>query len=105
MSAGRAAARAGTTLLELLVVLAVLAVAAGLTGIALNRREEPAPPSFAARIADARREAIRIGRAVTLTLSDSTGTYVVRAAPDGTVLGGSPFAVDWVSGHPAHATR
>lgn len=105
MNSGRTTMRAGVTLLELLVVLVILAISTGITGVALNSAPRAAPPTFSARIAHARRDAIRSGRSVTLPLHDSTGVHVVRVSPDGTVLGASPFAVEWASGRPANAPQ
>ena len=105
MRTRRAAARTGVTLLELLVVLVILGVTAGLSGPALTRMFEERPPSFTARIADARRQAIGLGQPVMLTLHDSLGTHVVRVLPNGSVLGASSFAVDWISGRPTHAAQ
>jgi prepilin-type N-terminal cleavage/methylation domain-containing protein len=104
---GRAAARRpGTTLPELLVVLVVLAVVAGVTTLAL--RVEGATgvdESDLARIATARKEALRSGRAIVVALPDSIGGQAATVLPDGSVIADSTVAIDRFTGRARNARR
>ena len=100
-----ATCRAGTTLLELLVVLVVLGVALGVAGVSMHAAPRATPASPRALVADARRRAIETGQPVRLVLRDSAGVYVIRAAADGAVLGAASLDVDWSSGRPVPDAR
>lgn len=92
----------GSTLVELLVVLAIIAVIAGVTGLSFRPAENRAPVTPAeARIADARREAIRSGRAVTVITWADERAITATAHPDGRVVADSTVAIDRFSGRPA----
>ncbi len=97
--------RAGTTLLELLVVLVVLGIIMAIAGPSVNAVAHDAPPTPQERIAAARREAIQSGHSTQLVLRDSSGVHVVRVSPDGSALGASSFSIDAASGRPANVTR
>ena len=81
-------ARAGVTLLELLIVLAILSILAGVVGLALHA----APPANAsdestARVIAARDSAIRFGHAVTVQVIDE-GCGAARYCVSGWARGG-----------------
>jgi prepilin-type N-terminal cleavage/methylation domain-containing protein len=97
--------RAGVTLLELMVVLAILAVMAGLTVVSLDRVSAPAPFTDADRVADARRNAITLGRPVRVLLRDSAATRSAQALPDGRVIGAAFGTHAGASGEVSHAPR
>jgi prepilin-type N-terminal cleavage/methylation domain-containing protein len=90
----------GNTLLELLVVLAILGIAAGVTGLSFGRGEAtPAADSVEARIAEARREAVRSGKSVTVNVSRGGDDVLAATAhPDGRVVADSVLAIDRFSG-------
>lgn len=95
-----ARARAGTTLVELLVVLLVLGIATTIAGLAFHgSRTTPTPEAtMVGEIAAARREAIATGRDVpTMMLLDGR-PHAVTAHADGTVLADSLPALDPLSG-------
>ena len=92
----------GSTLLELLVVLTIVAIIAGVTGLSFRapeNRERTNPAE--ARIADARREAIRSARAVTVTAWRDEQPITATAHPDGRVVADSGVAIDRFSGRPS----
>jgi prepilin-type N-terminal cleavage/methylation domain-containing protein len=92
----------GHTLLELLIVLAILGVVAGVTGLAFRRPTAPTPvDSVDARIADARRDAIRSGHSVTITAVHAGLPMAVTAHPDGRVIADTALAIDHLSGRRA----
>jgi prepilin-type N-terminal cleavage/methylation domain-containing protein len=89
----------GNTLVELLVVLAVLGIIAGVTGLTFGRAPLRNPPDAAdATIADARRQALRSGRSVTVTISSGDTLLAATAHPDGRVVADSLLAIDALSG-------
>jgi prepilin-type N-terminal cleavage/methylation domain-containing protein len=92
--------RAGTTLVELLVVLAVLAITTSIAGLAFHSAHvAPTPISvMSARIAAARREAIATGRDVSTTVLLDDRLRAVTAHADGSVLTDSIAALDPLSG-------
>ena len=94
--------RAGTTLVELLVVLVVLGITMGVAGLAFHRvRADPTPTQVALdRIAAARREAIASGHDVSITVVLDARLSAVTAHPDGSVLADSLPALDPLSGRP-----
>lgn len=97
----RRASRSGVTLVELMVVLVLLGIMAGITGLAFgDMGAEPAVDEPMARLAAARREALRIGRPATVSVVVSGVTYAATAFPDGSVFADSVFAVDPLSGRP-----
>jgi prepilin-type N-terminal cleavage/methylation domain-containing protein len=98
--------RTGVTLVELLVVLAILGIMAGISGLAL-RAAPPREPKDTdlARVAAARREALRSGRPVLVALRDSGGPRSAFVLPDGSVVGDSLLAIDRLTGGPRDAAR
>jgi prepilin-type N-terminal cleavage/methylation domain-containing protein len=93
--------RTGNTLVELLVVLAVLGVIAGITGLSFRRVTEPAVADEAVtRIADARREAIRLGKSISIIVSEHGEPMAATAHPDGRVVADRTLAIDVLSGRP-----
>ncbi|HET7188381.1 MAG TPA: prepilin-type N-terminal cleavage/methylation domain-containing protein [Gemmatimonadaceae bacterium] len=92
------AARAGVTLIELIVVIALLGLIAGMTTVSMRADSGVHSPSLAQRIASARRDAIRTGQPTELAITDSVGTHVLRALPDGRVLGEPSTGVDVTTG-------
>jgi type II secretory pathway pseudopilin PulG len=98
---GPRSALKGSTLVELIIVLTVLGIAAGVVGVAIGALPSPATVSeSAAAIAGARRQALATGRAVTITLEDSTGLHAATALPDGSVIADSTI-LDRLTGRPA----
>jgi prepilin-type N-terminal cleavage/methylation domain-containing protein len=84
-------ARAGFTLIELIVVIVLLGILAGVGGVAMVRAQSRPGDSepllrVAARLASARREAIISGRSVTVTIDDTTGVFSATAFPDGRLI-------------------
>lgn len=91
----------GSTLVELVVVLTIIAVIAGVTGLSFRRAENRAPLSpVESRIADARREAIRSGRAVTVITWRDERPITATAHPDGRVVADTGVAIERFSGRP-----
>lgn len=91
-------ARAGTTLVELLVVLAVLAAVGTLATMTLRVLPASGVDTPLARIGAARRHAVTSGRPVTLHVDDSGRIRQVRVFPDGQVLGAESLGIDPTSG-------
>jgi prepilin-type N-terminal cleavage/methylation domain-containing protein len=90
---------AGSTLIELLVVLAIVGVVAGVAG--LSFRAEPKhmeTDEAGARVAAARRQALRIGRSVTVAVSREGHVMVATAHADGRVVADSALSIDRLSG-------
>lgn len=93
------ARRTGNTLVELLAVLAVLGVIAGITGLSFRRVAGPAVANEAVtRIADARRQAIRSGRSISVIVSMGGETMAATAHPDGRVVADTALGIDLLSG-------
>ena len=106
----------GVTMVELITVLAILGIMAAVVTAALPEPElGPPPESLLAarvRIAEARREAISRGRAVTVALRVSptdTGTSRGSAArtelratalPDGSIIADPGLAIERLTGRP-----
>lgn len=89
----------GNTLLELLVVLAILGVLAGVTGVAFREtRDADVIDPTRSRVAEARREAIRAGRAITVTVVRQGRLVAATAHPDGSVVADTSLAIDRLSG-------
>lgn len=89
----------GVTLIEIIVSIALLGLLAGLVGLALYR-STPAPfsGSVEARVATARREALRSGQPVSLNLAMGGRVRLATAFPDGSVLADSALGTDRLSG-------
>lgn len=84
----------GTTLVELVVVIAILGVIAGITGWAVGKVPDmPVVDSAEARIAAARREAIRSGRSVTLTVLWEGRRLTATAHSDGSIVGDTTLGI------------
>jgi prepilin-type N-terminal cleavage/methylation domain-containing protein len=96
----RRQARAGFTLVELVVVVAIVAITASIGGVAFLRvRDAREAPSMAALMQAARREALRRGVAVAVV--DSAPGRAPRRAmalPDGRVVADSGFGVEMLTG-------
>ncbi len=92
--------RAGTTLVELLLVLAILGIATSIAGLAFRRVHiAPTPTTvMLERIAAARREAIATGRDVATTVVIDNQLRAVTARADGSVIADSVPALDPLSG-------
>lgn len=94
MKAGRhsslRAARRGVTLVELLVVIVLLGIIAGVSVLGFARASTPARDDKRDRVlgplAAARRNALRMGRPVTITIDDSSAVLSATALPDGSVV-------------------
>jgi prepilin-type N-terminal cleavage/methylation domain-containing protein len=101
-------ARAGVTLIELMVVLVILSVIASVTGLAL-RRAQPlrAVDRRLAVIAEARRVAIDSGRTVTVTVTvgEDSVPVAVTVHPDGSVITDASLGVDRLTGDSRAASR
>ena len=103
-----AASRCGVTLVELLVVVTLLALSAGIAGLALRQTRQSTDANrrflLVSRLADARREALRSGRPVTIRHADSGGAGFATAFPDGSIVAdalvGGIASVDRLSGKP-----
>ena len=92
----------GHTLLELLIVLAILGVVAGVTGLGFRRpADSTLVDSVDARIADARRDAIRSGQSVSVIVMHAGVPVAVTAHPDGRVIADTTLAIDQLSGRRA----
>ena len=91
--------RAGVTLIELLIVLSVLAIitsVAALSARVIPPGDETSPPR---RIMKARERATSLGRTELLFLRDDSGRLVVvRALPDGGVIGARSWLVNRTTG-------
>ena len=95
-------ARPGVTLLELLVALALLGVVLAVGGVAVARSpRREAPDDTVARIADARRSALRRRARVTIELHIAGRPVDVTALPNGSVLADSGVGVDRLTGESA----
>ena len=89
----------GVTLVELLVVLVLLGVMAGVSAVAVGSLRPPAGWRQAQELARTRAEAIRTGRALTVTTESSA---TVRFLPDGRAIG---QGVDLLTGEVLDARR
>jgi len=95
--------RAGTTLVELLVVLAILAVTSSLASVAFRRVSSARDASAGDQVLALRREAIAAGHTITRLVRRDSTSYVVTALADGRVLADSALGVDLSTGL-RHAT-
>lgn len=92
----------GSTLVELLVVLAILGIIAGVAGLGFHPMvATKLPDAAASRVANARREAIRIGRSITVTIPLDHAVVTATAHADGRVVADSLVAIDHLSGKPS----
>lgn len=96
----RAGGNAGVTLVELMVVLAILAMMAGVVGLAVRVPETDPAAERAARIADARRQALQTRRPVLLRVEQGDSTWRLVALPDGSVRADSALGLDALTGRP-----
>ena len=78
-------ARAGTTLVELLVVLTILAVTSSLASVAFRRAGSTHDASTGDQVLALRREAIAAGHAITRIVRHGSTASVVTALADGRV--------------------
>lgn len=96
---GQASRLRGNTLIELLVVLAILGIVAGVAGLGFRSTPTPAPTDEAvAKIAAARREAIRSGKSITISVVDDGHVLAATAHPDGSVVADTALGIDRLSG-------
>jgi prepilin-type N-terminal cleavage/methylation domain-containing protein len=97
-------ARAGFTLVELMVVLAILGVMAGVAGLAARSVDTTDPASArASLIADARRRALETRRPVAISVDVDGSARRVLALPDGSVRADSALGLDALTGRPRAA--
>lgn len=89
----------GVTLIELIVTLALLGILTGVVGLAVGGawsvRTADGPT---AKLAEARRDALRSGRAVSITAVVSGASYSATAFPDGSVAADSVFFAERLTG-------
>jgi prepilin-type N-terminal cleavage/methylation domain-containing protein len=97
---GTGARRAGTTLVELLVVLAILATLAGVAALAVRRTPRVDPADAWIMIAAARRRAMIAGVETTNGSALSVALY-----PDGRALADPALQLDPLSGRRLNAPR
>jgi prepilin-type N-terminal cleavage/methylation domain-containing protein len=97
-------ARAGVTLVELMVALAVLGISAAVVTLALPRASAQVDTP-ASRIANARREAVERGRPVTISVTVDDTLRDVTMQPDGSVIAETPLHVDRFAGRPVDGAR
>lgn len=92
-------ARAGTTLIELMIVIVVLGVMAGVAVVALRTARQPTDQDVAfARVQQLRQTAVEKGRPFSIEIEVSGHRYAVSAYPDGRVSTVAPLRVDGLSG-------
>lgn len=98
----RLRSRLGVTLIELLVTLGLLGTMAGVVGLAISgATREPDVSEPTAHLTAARREALRSGKPISISLVLDGRTYAATALPDGSVRGDSIFDADPLTGRPS----
>lgn len=98
--------RAGSTLVELIVVLALLGVMSAVTVLALRSTPVASPDDTAMQqLMDARRAAVRDGKRVTIELVVAGTRHSATALPDGRVVTTASLGVNPLSGRPTDAAR
>lgn len=99
-------ARAGFTLVELLVVLVILALLSGVAGVALVRRAPAATwhDHAVEVVARARGDALARGEAVSITVAGPSGALHATAFPDGRVVADSLLGIDPATGRRVDTT-
>ena len=97
--------RAGTTLVELLVVLAILTVVSSLASVALRRASSARDVDTGDQVLALRREAITTGHSITRLLRRDSASYVITALADGRVLADSALGIDLSTGLHHATTR
>ena len=90
--------RRGVTLLELLVVLVILGLVASLVAFAPAAVERVPAGEVEARVAAARREALRSGAPVTIDITIDGHPHSLTALPDGSVIADPTLGVERLSG-------
>lgn len=95
--------RAGVTLLELLVTILVLAVLVTLTGVPFSTSVRTSDDTYAGKLLEGRRAAVRSGRAVLV----AAGRDTVTLLPDGRAIRNlwARRMADPVTGEILNATR
>lgn len=102
---GTGARRAGTTLVELLVVLAILATLAGVAALAVRRTPRVDPADAWIMIAAARRRAMIAGVETTIVVMRNGSALSVALYPDGRALADPALQLDPLSGRRLNAPR
>lgn len=98
-------ARAGVTLVELLVVMAILAVTSSLASVAFRRADTDRDRDVGDQVLALRREAIAAGRPITRIVRGNSAAYIVTALADGRVVADSGLGADPSTGLRRAATR
>jgi prepilin-type N-terminal cleavage/methylation domain-containing protein len=96
-------ARAGVTLVELLVVLAILAVTSSLASVAFRRADADRGRDADDQVLALRREAIIAGHPITRLVRRDSASYVVTVLADGRVAADNVLGIDPSTGL-RHAT-
>jgi prepilin-type N-terminal cleavage/methylation domain-containing protein len=92
-------ARAGTTLIELMIAIVILSVMAGVAVVALRTAGPPSDQDVAfARVQQLRRTVVENGRPLSIGIELSGRRYTISAYPDGRVVTDAPLPVDRLSG-------
>jgi len=95
-------ARAGVTLIELIVVLALLGGVGVIAGLSWQghdpERWGPRTDPDTEAVETARRRALASGRPAEASVETERGTFLITALPDGRVLGGGGIGWDPLSG-------
>lgn len=87
-------ARAGVTLVELLVVLAILAITSSLASVTFRRADTSRGSDAGDQVRALRREAIIGGHSITRLVRRDSATYVATALADGRVIADSALGID-----------
>jgi prepilin-type N-terminal cleavage/methylation domain-containing protein len=99
------APRAGTTLVELLVVLAILATLAGVAALAVRRAVPVDQTDAWVMIAAARRRAMIAGAETTIVVMRNGSALSVALYPDGRALADPALQLDPFTGRRLNAPR